>query len=244
MKIGRESLKDKALETYAKPTSKINPLIANIFLLIVVSAATIEFDIYILSIILLLTILVSFMISGKPIQILKVMLIVVPFGLGLGIFYGLVGQEKIHTAILTIMMRVEILTTGSTILYYGVDPWELPPIMINKLKIPPHISYTIALAFTIYQRLIRDLREITESLKSKNIIRNQLDYIFRIHKILYVLIYHAARRAEEMEIVLEARNFNPLTRNTRKNLTIRFWEILLVVLTLIAFIGIKIFLNQ
>jgi len=235
---------DDALLIYTKPTSKINPLIANIFLLIVVSAATIEPNIHILTVILLLTVLVTIMIALKPIQILKTMHIVVPFGLGLGVFYGLVGQEKMHTAILTIMMRVEILATGSAILYYGVDPWELPTILINKLKIQPYISYTIAIAFTMYLRLAIDLKEITESLKSKNIIRNHLDYILRIHKILYVLIYHAARRADELEIVLEARNFNPSTRSTRKNLTIRPSEILLIAVTLAMIIGVKIFLNQ
>jgi t-SNARE complex subunit (syntaxin) len=43
-----------------------------------------------------------------------------------------------------------------------------------------------------------------------------------------------------MEVALEARNFNPLTRNTRKNLRIRFWEIPLIALTLIIVVVVKI----
>lgn len=243
MKMGREFLNDEGLKTFTEPSSKINPLIANIFLLIGVSIVSMESNIYLLSIMLLLSVLVSFLVSRKPLQILKIMLIVVPFALGLGVFYSIVGRSEIHTAILTILLRVEVLTTSSTILYYGVDPWELPLILTSKLRIPAHLSYTIALAFTLYQRLGRDFKEITESLKSKNIIRNQLDYLFKIHKILYVLVYHAVRRAEEMEIVLEARNFNPYTRKTRKNLTIKFWDILLIVVTVAALIVVKIFLR-
>ncbi|MCL7388616.1 MAG: energy-coupling factor transporter transmembrane protein EcfT [Thaumarchaeota archaeon] len=241
MKIGEESFNNYDYDIYTEPTSRINPLIANIFLLILVSAATIESRVYNLSVILFLPILISFIVSRKPIQILKIMLIAAPFGLGLGIFYSIIGNKEILTALLTILLRIEILTTSSTILYYGVDPWELPPILINKFKTPPHISYTIALAFIMYQRLIKDLKEIIDSLRSKNIIRNELDYIIRVHVILYVLVYHAIRRAEEMEIALEARNFNPLTRNTRKNLRIRFWEILLIALTLIIIVLLSMF---
>jgi energy-coupling factor transporter transmembrane protein EcfT len=240
MKIGEEYLNDYGHGIYTEPTSRINPLTANIFLLILVSAATIESRVCNLSIVLFLSILVSFTVSRKPIQILKIMLIVAPFGLGLGIFYSIIGNKEILTALLTILLRIEILTTSSTILYYGIDPWELPQILINKLKTPPHISYTIALAFIMYQRLIKDLKEIIDSLRSKNIIHNELDYIIRVHIILYILIYHAIRRAEEMEVALEARNFNPLTRNTRKNLRIRFWEIPLIALTLIIVVVVKI----
>jgi len=171
------------------------------------------------------------------------MLIFTPFGLGLGVFYSIIGNKEILPALLTIILRVEILTTGSTILYYGIDPWELPQILINKLKIPPHVSYTIAIAFIMYQRLIKDLKEIIDSLRSKNIIRNQLDYIIRVHIMLYVLVYHAIRRAEEMEVALEARNFNPLIRRARKNLRIRSWGILLIALTFIIVIVVKVFVK-
>jgi len=243
MKIGEESFNEYGHGIFTEPTSRINPLIANIFLLILVSAATIEFRVYNLSILLILSILTSFIVSRKPIQILKIMLIVAPFGLGLGLFYSIIGNKEILAAIFTILLRIEILTTSSTILYYGIDPWELPQILSNKLKIPPHISYTIALAFIMYQRLINDLKEIIDSLRSKNIIRNELDYIIRLHIILYVLVYHAIRRAEEIEVALEARNFNPLTRKTRKNLRIKFWEILLIALTLIVVVVVKMFVK-
>jgi len=192
---------------------------------------------------LFLSILVSCIVSRKPIQTLKIMLIFTPFGLGLGVFYSIIGNKEILPALLTIILRVEILTTGSTILYYGIDPWELPQILINKLKIPPHVSYTIAIAFIMYQRLIKDLKEIIDSLRSKNIIRNQLDYIIRVHIMLYVLVYHAIRRAEEMEVALEARNFNPLIRRARKNLRIRSWGILLIALTFIIVIVVKVFVK-
>ena len=243
MKTGEESFNDYSYSIYSEPASKINPLIANIFLLVLVSIATIEYEVYILSITLFLSILVSCIVSRKPIRILKIMLIFTPFGLGLGIFYSIIGNKEILPALLTIILRVEILTTGSTILYYGIDPWELPQILINKLKIPPHVSYTIAIAFIMYQRLIKDLKEIIDSLRSKNIIRNQLDYIIRVHIMLYVLIYHAIRRTEEMEVALEARNFNPLTRRARKNLRIRSWEILLITLTIIIVIVLKVFVG-
>mgnify|MGYP000473221719 FL=1 len=243
MKTGEESFNDYSYSIYSEPASKINPLIANIFLLVLVSIATIEYEVYILSITLFLSILVSCIVSRKPIQILKIMLIFTPFGLGLGIFYSIIGNKEILPALLTIILRVEILTTGSTILYYGIDPWELPQILINKLKIPPHVSYTIAIAFIMYQRLIKDLKEIIDSLRSKNIIRNQLDYIIRVHIMLYVLVYHAIRRAEEMEVALEARNFNPLIRRARKNLRIRSWEILLITLTIIIVIVLKVFVG-
>lgn len=243
MKTGEESFNDYSYSIYSEPASKINPLIANIFLLVLVSIATIEYEVYILSITLFLSILVSCIVSRKPIQILKIMLIFTPFGLGLGIFYSIIGNKEILPALLTIILRVEILTTGSTILYYGIDPWELPQILINKLKIPPHVSYTIAIAFIMYQRLIKDLKEIIDSLRSKNIIRNQLDYIIRVHIMLYVLVYHAIRRAEEMEVALEARNFNPLIRRTRKNLRIKSWEILLIALTFIIVIVVKVFVK-
>ena len=243
MKTGEESFNDYSYSIYSEPASKINPLIANIFLLVLVSIATIEYEVYILSITLFLSILVSCIVSRKPIQILKIMLIFTPFGLGLGIFYSIIGNKEILPALLTIILRVEILTTGSTILYYGIDPWELPQILINKLKIPPHVSYTIAIAFIMYQRLIKDLKEIIDSLRSKNIIRNQLDYIIRVHIMLYVLVYHAIRRAEEMEVALEARNFNPLIRRARKNLRIRSWEILLITLTIIIVIVLKVFVR-
>ena len=243
MKIGEESFDNHGHDIYTEPTSRINPLIANIFLLILASAATTESKVYNLSIVLSLSVFISFIVSRKPIQILKIMLIVAPFGLGLGLFYTIIGNKEILTALLTILLRIEILTTSSTILYYGIDPWELPQILLNKLKTPSHISYTIALAFIMYQRLIKDLKEIIDSLRSKNIIRNELDYIIKVHIILYVLVYHAIRRAEEMEVALEARNFNPLTRKTRKNLRIKFWEILLIALTLIIVLVVKIFVR-
>lgn len=240
MKNGERDSKYNSYTTYSRPSSSINPLIANIFLLIIVSYVTIKSELVNLSVIFLISLIATVIFSKKPIQILKTMLIVTPFGIGLGLFYGIFGHKDLVIALPIIILRVEILVTASSILYYCVDPWELSSVLIDKMKFSPYFSYTIALAITVYQMLIRDLKEIIDSLRSKGIIHSQLEYIIKIHKILYMLVHDAARITEQIETTLEARNFNPTTRKTRKNLTIRLWEALLIIVTLATIILIEI----
>ncbi len=243
MKTGERNSNYNSYPVYTAPTSKINPLIANIFLLIVVSFATVESRLINLLTVFSLSIAASFILSRKIVQILKTMLIVTPFGIGLGLFYSIFGNIEPMKALLTIMLRVEILTTASTILYYCIDPWELSSILIEKIKIPPYFSYTITLAIVMYQQLIKDLKQVIDSLKSKGIIRNQLDYVAKIHKILYILTYHAAVRTEQVETTLQARNFDPSIRKTRKYLKIRFWEILFIITTIMIIVIVELYLR-
>lgn len=243
MKTGERNSNYDSYTVYTTPTSKINPLIANIFLLIVVSFATVESRLVNLLTVFLLSTVTSFILSRKIVQILKAMLIVTPFSIGLGLFYSIFGNIELMKALLTIMLRVQILTAASTILYYCIDPWELSSILIDKLRIPPYFSYTIALAIVMYQQLIKDLKQIIDSLKSKGIIRDQLDYVAKIHKILYILVYHAALRTEQVEITLQARNFDPSIRKTRKYLKIRFWEILFIITTIVIIVMVELYLR-
>lgn len=241
MKTGERKSQCNIYTIYAAPTSKINPLIANIFLLIVVSFATVESRLFNLLPVFFLSTATSFVLSRKIVQILKTMLIVTPFSIGLGLFYSIFGNIEPMKALLTIMLRVQILTTASTILYYCIDPWELSSILIDKIRLPPYFSYTITLAIVMYQQLIKDLKQIIDSLKSKGLIRNQLDYIAKIHKILYILIYHAAVRTEQVEITLQARNFDPLIRKSRKYLKIRLWEILFIITTIVVIVMVELY---
>lgn len=221
---------------FLETSSKINPVIAQVTILLILATITIETNLIRLLVILLIAFIISSIYSRKISSILKFIFLSTPLSIGLGIFYGLVGGRSLLEATFIMWMRIEALVSISTLLYYCVDPWELAESLKRYLKFPKTLAYSIGVAFSVYQKMMRDLREALDSLRSKKILKNWFDYLLKIDKILYVTVYIAYRRAEELEIVLEARAFDPYWREERRRLEIKLKDYLTIIFTSLSII--------
>ncbi|MEM1676724.1 MAG: energy-coupling factor transporter transmembrane component T [Nitrososphaerota archaeon] len=216
---------------FLETSSKINPLTAQITILLILAAITIETNHIRIFLLLIVAFTISSVYSRKTLSILKFILLFTPLSMGLGIFYGLISGKSLLEAVFIMWMRIGTLVSISTLLYYCVDPWELADSLTRYLRFPRTLGYSIGIAFSVYQKMMRDLREAIDSLRSRKIIRSWLDYLLKIDKILYITVYIAYRRAEELEIVLEARSFDPYWRRERKRLKIKLKDYLTLIFT-------------
>lgn len=201
---------------FMEASSGMNPLAAQAAALIILTAAGAESSPLGLIVILATSIAVTSAYSRKPLDVLRFMLIFTPLGLGLGIFYGLVSGRSVIDAVAVMWMRISSLVSVSSLLYYCVDPWEMAGSLSGQMRLPRAFAYTLGIALTLYRRMLRDLAEILDSLRSRRIIAGWPDYILKVDKILYILVYTAYRRAEEMEAILASRSFDPERRRERK----------------------------
>ncbi|MCS7125751.1 MAG: energy-coupling factor transporter transmembrane protein EcfT [Aigarchaeota archaeon] len=210
---------------FLESSSKINPIVAQAIALIVLTAISSESNLLKLFTILITSLTVSLIFSRKLMGTLRFMLFFTPFSIGLGLFYSFISGRSLIESIVIMWMKVGALISISTMLYYCVDPWELAGSLASYLKFPKTFAYTIGVAFSMYQKMLKDLKEGLDSLRSKRVIKNWLDYLIKLDKIFYVLLYAAYKRAEDMEIVLESRSFDPEKRRERKKIKIRLRDL-------------------
>ena len=213
--------------------STLHPLASTAYLLILLSSITILYDWADVAVIFMASSLMALRISS-PRRVLSSMAFFLPMALGLGFFAYLVSGGRDVGMLLLVFFRVETAVAGSILYAYSSDPWEFADSLI-KVGVPVMVSYTVALAYNMLQGMLRDLQEILQSLKSRRIIPTWFHVVPRLPLLVQILIQVAARRAEELQIALEARRFDPYNRRSWRRVYMTFGDLIPPIVVLILF---------
>ncbi len=215
----RESLEEVSWSR----ASLLHPSSSTAYLLILISTITIMHDWIDIAIIFAISSTMASKVAGIR-RTIEFLIIFLPMSVGLGLFAFIVSGAKNIGQLLLVLFRVETAVAGSVLYAYSSDSWELAD-TLRKIGLPIIVAYTIALAYNMLQGMLRDLNEILQSLKSRGLIKTPLHVVPRLPLIFYILIQLAAKKAEDLQVALEARRFNPNSRRSSRKINVRMWDL-------------------
>ena len=204
--------------------SLIHPMASTAYLLILISTITMIHDWIDTAIIFTASSIMASKVSGVR-RVLGFLAAFLPMALGLGLFAYLVAGSGRIEVLLLVLFRVEAAVSGSILYAYSSDPWELAD-TLGRIGLPVIIAYTMALAYNMLQGMLRDLQEILQSLRSRGLLKTPLHVVPRLPLISHILIQLAARKAEDMQVALEARRFNPHKRRSWRNIDLKMGDLI------------------